>query len=306
MLPISTDVTPDVDAFLARAREATDAALEAALPVLLAEAPVPLGEAISYAVLGSGKRFRPALVLAAYETAGGSHAAITDVAAAVEIVHAYSLVHDDLPCMDNDDLRRGRPTLHRAMGVRTATVAGFAMVPVAAAAMVRGAERLGVSATVTRDLTGVLFRAAGGGGMIGGQVMDLLAGGREVTLDFVADLERRKTGALIAASVEIGALAAGVSPAVRAAYRAYGEDVGLAFQIADDVLDLTATSSELGKTPGKDAKLGKPTYPTLLGLESSSREAERLAERAVAHLAGAGVSSPLLAALARFVVARRS
>jgi geranylgeranyl pyrophosphate synthase len=180
------------------------------------------------------------------------------------------------------------------------------MVPVAAAAMVRGAERLGLSAAVSRDLTGVLFRAAGGGGMIGGQVMDLLAGGREVTLDFVADLERRKTGALIAASVEIGAVAAGVQPAARDAYRAYGEDVGLAFQIADDVLDMTASSSELGKTPGKDAKLGKPTYPTLLGLETASREAERLAERAVAHLVGAGVSSPLLAALARFVVARRS
>ena len=225
----------------------------------------------------------------------------------MEIVHAYSLVHDDLPCMDNDDLRRGRPTLHRAMGVRTATVAGFAMVPVAAAAMVRGAGRLGLwRADAARDLTGVLFRAAGGGGMIGGQVMDLLAGGREVTIDFVADLERRKTGALIAASVEIGAVAGGVAGPMRDAFRSYGADVGLAFQIADDVLDLTATSSELGKTPGKDAKLGKPTYPTLMGLESASREAERLAERAVAHLAAAGVSSPLLAALARFVVARRS
>ena len=306
MLPISTDTAPDIGAFLTRARLATDAALEAALPALLADAPAPLRDAVAYAVLGSGKRFRPALVLAAYETAGGTLPAISDIAAAVEIVHAYSLVHDDLPCMDNDDLRRGRPTLHRAMGVRTATVAGFAMVPVAAAAMVRGAERLDLSAAVTRDLTGVLFRAAGGGGMIGGQVMDLLAGGREVTLEFVADLERRKTGALIAASVEIGAVAAGLSAAARAAYRAYGEDVGLAFQIADDVLDMTASSSELGKTPGKDAKLGKPTYPTLLGLDSASREAERLAERAVAHLAAAGVSSPLLAALARFVVARRS
>jgi len=306
MPPTLIDAGADVDRFLARAREATDAALESALPELLADAPAELRDAVSYAVLGSGKRFRPALVLAAYQAAGGSHPAITDVAAAVEIVHAYSLVHDDLPCMDNDDLRRGRPTLHRARSVREATVAGFAMVPVAAAALARGAERLGLTPSVARDLNGVLFRAAGGGGMIGGQVMDLLASGSDASIEYVADLERRKTGALIAASVEIGAVSAGVTPRVRAACRAYGEDVGLAFQIADDVLDLTATSTEIGKTPGKDMKLGKPTYPMLMGVEAAAREAQRLSEQAVAHLAGAGVSSPLLAALARFVAARRS
>jgi geranylgeranyl pyrophosphate synthase len=295
-----------VAAFLARARDATDQALARGLDELLGDAPAAMGEAVRYAVLGSGKRFRPALVLAAYESGGGRDAAIADLAAAVEIVHAYSLVHDDLPCMDNDDLRRGRPTLHRAHGVEGATVAGFAMVPIAAAAVQRGVEHLRLADDVAREIAGVLFRAAGGGGMIGGQVLDLLAGHQDVTLAFVTDLERRKTGALIAASVEIGALAAGVAPAVRAALRAYGEDVGLAFQIADDVLDLTATSTELGKTPGKDVKLGKPTYPVLLGMAEAQREAERHAERAVAHLTGAGVSSPLLAALARFVVARRS
>jgi geranylgeranyl pyrophosphate synthase len=304
--PMAADAAPDVAAFLARARAETDAALEAALPDLMADAPAALRDAVSYAVLGPGKRFRPALVLAAYETGGGTDQAVAELAAAVEIVHSYSLVHDDLPCMDNDDLRRGRPTLHRAMGVRTATVAGFAMVPVAAAAVRRGAQRLGLSDATARDLVAVLFRAAGGGGMIGGQVMDLLAGGREVGLAFVEDLERRKTGALIAASVEIGAVAAGVSDAARSGYRAYGQDVGLAFQIADDVLDLTATTSELGKTPGKDAKLGKPTWPVLTGLDAAHAEAERLAGRAVAQLEQAGVSSPLLAALARFVVARRS
>ncbi len=306
MPPTSADTSPNVASFLARAREACDQALEQILRDLATDLPATLRDAVGYAVLGSGKRFRPALVIAAYETAGGRDAAIADVAAAVEIVHAYSLVHDDLPCMDNDDLRRGRPTLHRAMGVRTATVAGFAMVPVAAAALARAGERLGVADETVRDLAGVLFRAAGGGGMIGGQVMDLLAGGHEVTLEFLNDLERRKTGALIAASVEIGAIAAGAPLGARRAYRAYGEDVGLAFQIADDVLDLTATTSELGKTPGKDAKLGKPTWPHRVGVDAASREAERLAERAVAHLTEAGVSSPLLAALARFVVARRS
>jgi len=300
--------TPDVDVagFLARAREETDRALATGLDDLLRDVPPDLGDAVRYAVLGSGKRFRPALVLAAYEACGGTHPAIADVAAAVEIVHAYSLVHDDLPCMDNDDLRRGQPTLHRARGVRTATVAGFAMVPVAAAAVERGIVRLGLDTATGRRIAAVLFRAAGGGGMIGGQVLDLLAGHQDVTLDFVTDLERRKTGALIAASVEIGALAAGVSPAVRAALRGYGEEVGLAFQIADDVLDLTATSTELGKTPGKDVKLGKPTYPVLLGTDAAQREAESHAAHAVARLAAAGVSSPLLAALARFVVSRRS
>jgi geranylgeranyl pyrophosphate synthase len=295
-----------IDRFLAAAREASDRALEAALDDVLGGAPAALGEAVRYAVLGSGKRFRPALVLAAYETEGGKDPAIADLAAAVEIVHAYSLVHDDLPCMDDDALRRGRPTLHVARGVRAATVAGFAMVPVAAAAVQRAAGRLGVGPAVAADLTGVLFRAAGGGGMIGGQVMDLLAGGRSVALEYVTDLERRKTGALIAASVELGAIAGGATGLRRAAFRAYGEEVGLAFQIADDVLDLTATSSELGKTPGKDAKLGKPTFATLMGVEAAQQEAGRHERAAVAHLEAAGVSSPLLVALARFVVARRS
>jgi len=295
-----------VDAFLARAREETDHALERALGEVLPAVAPALAEAVRYAVLGSGKRFRPALVFAAYQTAGGTASAIADLAAAVEIVHAYSLVHDDLPCMDNDDLRRGRPTVHRAFGVTRATVAGFAMVPVAAAVAVRGAGLLGLSATAAREVQQLLLRAAGAGGMIGGQVLDLVAPGQGATREAMTEIDVRKTGALIAASVEIGAVAAGAGGALRAAYRAYGEDVGLAFQIADDVLDVTATSEQLGKTPGKDARLGKPTFPMLLGVAGAQREAERLAARAVAHLAAAGVSSPLLAALAKFVVARHS
>ena len=295
-----------VDAFLSRARAETDRALERALAELLPSVPASLAAAVRYAVTGSGKRFRPALVMAAYETAGGTSPAVADLAAAVEIVHAYSLVHDDLPCMDNDDLRRGRPTLHRAVGVQCATEAGFAMVPVAAAAVVRGSRLLGLPAQAAREVESLLFRAAGAGGMIGGQVLDLVAPGQEPSREAMTDIDVRKTGALIAASVEIGAVAAGAPAAERAAYRDYGRDVGLAFQIADDVLDVTATSEQLGKTPGKDAKLGKPTFPILLGVAGAEREAERLAERAVAHLAAARVSSPLLVALARFVVARRS
>ena len=302
----SADARRTVSVFLARAREETDRALERALADILPGAGPGLAEAVRYAVMGSGKRFRPALVLGAYESEGGRDPAIADLAAAVEIVHAYSLVHDDLPCMDNDDLRRGRPTLHRAFDVRRATEAGFAMVAVAAAAVARGAALVGLGRAAQREIELLLFRAAGGGGMIGGQVLDLGAPAQAASRQAMTDIDQRKTGALIAASVEIGAVAAGAPPGERAAYRAYGQDVGLAFQIADDVLDVTATSEQLGKTPGKDAKQGKPTFPMLLGVAGAQREAERLAERAVAHLAAARVSSPLLAALARFVVARRS
>jgi len=299
------DAPARLDAFLARAKEETDAAIAAALDEVLPAEPARLGEAVRYAVLGSGKRLRPALVLAAYEAAGGRSARIADLAAGVEVVHAYSLVHDDLPCMDNDDLRRGRPTLHRAFDTRFATVAGFAMVPVAAAVVARGARLLDLPAACGRRVAELLFRAAGAGGMIGGQVLDLAAGGHHPSPDALLEVNARKTGALIAASVEIGAVAAGASPRACRGYRAYGEDVGAAFQIADDVLDVTATSEQLGKTAGKDAKLGKPTYPIVFGVEPAVREAERLAERAVAHLDCAEISSPLLRALAHFVVARR-
>ena len=299
------DAPVTLDAFLTRARESTDAALARALDEVLPLAPEPLREPVRYAALAPGKRFRPALLLAAFETAGGCSPHAADLAAAVEIVHAYSLGHDDLPCMDNDDLRRGRPTVHRAFDVRRATVAGFAMVPVAAAAAQRAARLLGLGPDVLRPVLALLFRGAGAGGMIGGQVLDLAAGGHQLAPEALLEINALKTGALITASAEIGAVAAGVPPAGCGAYRAYGEDVGEAFQIADDVLDLTATSDQLGKTPGKDAKLGKPTFPLVFGVERARREAERLAERAVADLEAAGISSPLLAALARFVVARR-
>jgi geranylgeranyl pyrophosphate synthase len=300
----SAEPSVRLGAFLERAREATDAAIAAALDEVLEGLAAPLPAVVRYAALGPGKRFRPALVLAAYEAAGGRSPRIADLAAAVEIVHAYSLVHDDLPCMDNDDLRRGRPTAHRAYGVRAATVAGFGMVPVAAAAVVRGGALLALTPEATGRVLTLLFRAAGAGGMIGGQVMDLAAGGRRPGPDELLEVNARKTGALITASAEIGAVAAGLAPAACAPYRAYGRDVGAAFQIADDVLDLTATSDQLGKTPGKDVKLGKPTFPLVFGVEPARREADRLAARAVAHLEDAGISSPLLAALARFVVSR--
>ncbi len=276
--------------------------------------PAPVPAAVRYCLLGPGKRLRPTLVLASYEAVGGDGAAageqrgegIVQLAAAVEVVHAYSLVHDDLPCMDDDDLRRGRPTTHRAFDVPTATAAGYHMVELAARVLARGLAALDLDAPRRRDIALELFRAAGAGGMIGGQALDLEAEGRRLPLTQLEEVHRRKTGALIAASCVIGGLAAGdgVPPARVGALREYGGTIGLAFQIADDVLDATATSDQLGKTPGRDAALAKSTFVTLLGVGAARAEAERLAARAVDRLREAGLVSPTLMALAHYIVTR--
>ena len=275
----------------------------------------PLPAAIRYSLLSAGKRLRPTLVLAAADAVGGvgegvsrEPAAPADglaaLAAAVEVVHAYSLVHDDLPSMDNDDLRRGRPTTHRAFDVATATVAGYQMVALGARVLDAGCVALGLDPVRRRAIALELFRAAGAGGMIGGQALDLEAEGRRLPADDLADVHRRKTGALIAAACVIGGRAAGASPAACEALRGYGADVGLAFQIYDDVLDATATSAQLGKTAGKDAAFAKSTFVTLLGVGAARAEAEHLAARAVDHLRQAGLVSPTLVALATYIVTR--
>ncbi len=229
---------------------------------------------------------------------------MAELAAAVEVVHAYSLVHDDLPCMDNDDLRRGRPTTHRAFDVRTATVAGYHMVALGARVLDAGLAALALEPSRRRAIALELFRAAGAGGMIGGQALDLEAEGLRLPAAGLEGVHRRKTGALIAAACVIGGLAAGAPPAACEALRDYGGDVGLAFQIYDDVLDATATSDQLGKTAGKDAALAKSTFVTLLGVGAARAEAERLAARAVDRLRQAGLVSPTLAELAHYIVTR--
>ena len=254
----------------------------------------PLPAAIRYSLLSTGKRLRPTLVFASAEAGGGAGAGVAELAAAVEVVHAYSLVHDDLPCMDNDDLRRGRPTTHRAFDVGTATLAGYQMVALGARVLDAGMAALALE----------LFRAAGAGGMIGGQALDLEAEGRRLPAASLEDVHRRKTGALIAAACVIGGLAAGAPRGACEALRGYGADVGLAFQIYDDVLDATATSDQLGKTAGKDAAFAKSTFVTLLGVGAARAEAERLAARAVDRLRQAGLASPTLAELAHYIVTR--
>ena len=293
-----------LDAYLTAARARVDAVLaewgERAAEYW--DAPVPA--VVRYSLLGSGKRLRPTLVLASYEALEGAHPAIVQLAAAVEVVHAYSLVHDDLPCMDDDDLRRGRPTAHRAFDVPSATTAGFHMVGLAARVLAVGLGELQLEPDRRRAIALELFRAAGAGGMIGGQALDLEAEGQQVPMAALEEVHQRKTGALIAASCVMGGLAAGGTEHRVEALRAYGRDVGLAFQIADDVLDATGTSAQLGKTAGRDAALAKSTFVSLLGVGAARAEAERLAARAVDRLRDAGLASPTLVELAHYVVTR--
>ncbi len=291
---------------LTDARERTDALLAHWAERLQGEFGGRLGDALAYALVTPGKRVRAALVTAAYRAVGGRSPAIAGVAAAVETVHAYSLVHDDLPCMDDDDLRRGRPTTHRQFDVPTATRVGFLLVPVAARVLAAAADELALPAAALGRMARELFSAGGIEGMVGGQWLDLEAERRTLTLPQLMAVHRGKTGALIRASCTLGGIAAAAEPAQVAALTAFGEDVGLAFQIADDVLDCTGTSEELGKTAGRDAELAKSTYVRLLGVEEARQEAEALARRAVEWLDRAGVPARALGALAGYIVSRSS
>jgi len=264
-----------------------------------------VADAIRYSLLGGGKRLRGLLFLAAYRTAGGTNDA-SALAAAIEVVHAYSLVHDDLPCMDDDDMRRGGPTVHRVFGVRAATAAGVAMVPLAARAAFSAARSLGLSAANCGHVVATLMRASGAGGMIGGQLLDLEGEGKPLSVEELEQIHQAKTGALISASIELGGVAASASETRIAALRDFGMAIGLAFQIADDVLDVTATTDRLGKTAGRDLDLHKSTYPALLGIDRACERARTLVDDGCAGLRAAGLLSTELDALARFVVERES
>ena len=290
---------------MAAERRAIDAALLRVCEEELEAVPGVVGDAIRYSLLSEGKRLRGILFLAAYQAAGGlgeGH----HVAAAIEIVHAYSLVHDDLPCMDDDDMRRGRPTVHRVYGVAAATAAGLAMVPLAARCAWRAGRALGLDEQAAGSLVALLMEASGASGMIGGQLLDLEGEGRPLALPDLERIHRAKTGALIAASVSLGGLAAAVGPDGQRALATYGQAIGLAFQIADDVLDVTATTDELGKTAGRDLALQKSTYPALLGVDGAIARADALIREGCSALEGAGLLTPALHELARFTVARRS
>jgi len=267
----------------------------------LAERAPLIADAVRYSLLGGGKRFRGILLLVAYRAAGGTMDA-TRLAAAIEIVHAYSLVHDDLPCMDNDDVRRGRPTVHRQFDTRTATVAGLTMVPLAARTAARGARALPKAdpARIVKEL----MTAAGASGMIGGQLLDLEGEGKALTLSDLEQIHRGKTGALVSVAALIGGIAAGAPEGSTDALARYGAALGLAFQIMDDVLDVTQTTEALGKTAGRDAALRKSTYPALLGVAGATQRADALIEEACTALADRGLLTPTLERMAHFVVRR--
>ena len=298
----------ELDAFLGRERAHVEAALQAVAAGLVRGAPAALREPMLYALGAPGKRLRPILCVAAHRAVKGAEPpdAAYRLAAAVEIVHTYSLVHDDLPCMDDDDLRRGRPTTHRVFGNAPAMLAGAALVPAAVEALDAGARELGLDAAARGRLVAELCRAGGALGMVGGQLMDLQGeASSDVDVEGLEKIHRGKTGALLAAALRIGALAAGADAARLEALTTYGEDLGLAFQIVDDVLDVTGSDEVLGKTAGRDRSLGKATYPALFGVDGARALARQRVDEALAALRGASLDSPELEALARFVLERR-
>jgi len=296
----------DAPALLAEARERVDALLAAWAERVQTIVPRRTGEGLASAMNTPGKRVRAALVIAAYRAVGGVSPAIAAVAAAVETVHTYSLVHDDLPCMDDDDLRRGRPTIHRTFDVPTATRVGFLLVPVAGLVLAQAARDLVLPAAVLGRMGQELFQAGGIEGMVGGQWLDLEAERKTLDLDGLIAVHRGKTGALIRAACLLGGIAAEAPPSAIEGLAGYGQEVGLAFQVADDVLDATATSAQLGKTAGRDAALEKSTYVSVLGVERARAEAAALSAHAIRHLERAGVPVESLGALAQYIVTRES
>jgi farnesyl diphosphate synthase len=262
-----------------------------------------LGDAMRYAVLDGGKRLRPLLVMAACESAGGNPAAALRAACAVELIHAYSLVHDDMPCMDNDILRRGKPTVHVKFGQAQALLAGDALQALAFELLTPQDDS--VPAAMQARLCALLARSAGEAGMAGGQAIDLASVGVKLTENQLREMHRLKTGALLQASVAMGAACGSTTLVQLQSLTDYGAAIGLAFQVVDDILDVTADSATLGKTAGKDAENDKPTYVSLMGLERARAYAHTLYAQAVAALQGAGLADTrALHALADMVVQR--
>ncbi len=301
------DAAPSI-AFLARVA-ACQARIEGVLDAALA-LPDPgtarLREAMRYSVLGAGKRLRPTLVYLTGESLGAPPERLDAPAAAVELIHVYSLVHDDLPAMDDDDLRRGRPTCHRAYDEATAILVGDALQALAFAVLANE-PMTGTSAQTRLEMIRVLARATGTGGMAGGQAVDLAAVGQQLSVAAIENMHRRKTGALIEGSVVLGALAAGVTGGAELdALKDFGAEVGLAFQIQDDILDVEGDAALLGKSTGADAAHGKPTYPSTAGLAASRARAAALRDAAIVALEPLGSRAAALTQLARYVVDRSS
>ncbi|WP_343575230.1 (2E,6E)-farnesyl diphosphate synthase [Pseudomonas sp.] len=294
-----------ISAYQARCQARVDAALET-LFVAPREELTRIYAAMRYSVVNGGKRVRPLLAYAACEALGGELERADGAACAVELIHAYSLVHDDLPAMDDDDLRRGQPTTHIAFDEACAILAGDGLQTLAFE-VIGNADLNPQDAQTRLDMLLILTRAAGSAGMVGGQAIDLESVGRKIDQAALETMHRHKTGALIEASVQLGALASGRAGAADLeALRRYAEAVGLAFQVQDDILDVESDTTTLGKTQGKDQAHDKPTYPALLGLDAAKAYALTLCDQALAALEGFGDSAEPLRALARYIVDRRN
>ena len=292
-----------LERFLKRERGRIEAVLSEVLPPSTAR-PVSVHRAMRYAVLSGGKRIRPVLSVLGYRACGGRGGAVYSVGAAIELIHNFTLIHDDLPCMDDDELRRGRPTVHVRFGEAVALLAGDALLSLAFELV----ASLGVSRRVAPETaTAVMHeiaRATGTRGVVGGQVVDIESEGKRVPLATVRYIHTRKTGALIACSLRVGGLLAGAGPGKMDALAAYGERLGLAFQIVDDIRDVSASAQELGKAKARDAERAKATYPRVVGPTESLKRARTLAEEAKREATQFGAHGPYFCELADYVVRR--
>jgi geranylgeranyl diphosphate synthase, type II len=297
-------VSFELATYLDARRALVDAALDRVLPAIDA-VPVTLHRAMRYSVLAPGKRLRPTLVIAGAEAVGGAAEAVLDTACALELIHTYSLIHDDLPAMDDDDYRRGRLTNHKVFGEAMAILAGDALLTLAFRLVADNAARLAEPRMIARVVAEVAD-AAGTDGMVGGQVIDIESEGKDVGPDTLEYIHRHKTAALIRVSLTAGATLGGGRDEQVAPIRRAGEALGLAFQIVDDILDVEGSLAELGKTAGSDVRKKKVTYPALHGLDASKRKARELIEETKRVLEPLGPSAEPIRALADFVFERRS
>jgi geranylgeranyl diphosphate synthase type II len=293
----------DLSDYMKQRAAAVDAALDRFLPAE-SDQPESLHKAMRYSVFAGGKRLRPVLVIAGAEAVGGSAERVMPTACALELIHTYSLVHDDLPAMDNDDFRRGMPTNHKVFGEATAILAGDALLTLAFRLVADNARH--AHAGALRDVILDIADAAGHDGMVAGQVADLEAEGKKVGADTVDYIHAHKTGALIRTSLRVGAMLCGADPSAVRALSVAGADLGLAFQIVDDILDVVSSSEELGKTAGKDQIQQKATYPAIHGIEASRARAAFLIDEADEALAPLGPRAEPIRALGRFILERKA
>ncbi len=295
----------DIRQYLEDKRQDVDRFLESFIPAATTP-PATLHDSVRYSLFAGGKRVRPILAIAAADAVGTASKAVVPVASSLELIHTYSLIHDDLPAMDNDDYRRGKLTNHKVYGEAMAILAGDALLTLAFDLCSREDLLDGLAPAQQVRLIHELAVGSGNLGMVGGQVFDIQAENQDIDLATLQNIHKHKTGMLIRAAARMGAIVANATPEQLDALTGYGEDIGLAFQIADDVLNVTGTREELGKNANTDAQRGKKTYPTFYGVDGAKALADHVRDRAIAHLASFGPSADPLREIARYITARKN